>query len=207
MKKAWTALDAKLQKYIQVLAEGRPDSKTISAISQIVTNTQKEMFEFWKTAASTEMGVSVPKTKDEVKWAMRKQNDKIIATMINDIWKKFKKAGYEFSQNGIISQFFNGLKSLFVSWAINLWRQTIFENNQDQIYALQYSAILDDKTTKTCRKLDWLIVKPDSPQVQIYQPPVHWNCRSIWVEILQDEQYKPSFDKNIPDVEIDQPEI
>ena len=58
---------------------------------------------------------------------------------------------------------------------------------------MQYSAILDRRTSEVCRSLDGLVVKPGSADFYNYSPPRHYNCRSIWVEILVDEVFKPKF--------------
>lgn len=63
---------------------------------------------------------------------------------------------------------------------------------------MQFSAILDRRTTEICRRLDGIIVEYGSKQYYAYSPPRHWNCRSIWVAIMQDEPYKPKFTKSFP---------
>jgi hypothetical protein len=134
---------------------------------------------------------------------MLAQNKQIVKRMLDDINARFKQKWYqtfaeysvEFSEAGIFSQFFNGLKSLFVMGAINLGRETVFESEPDRVYAFQYSAILDDRTSDLCRSLDGIIVKPWSKQYHAIKPPNHWNCRWIFVEILTDEPYKPAFTK------------
>ena len=73
-----------------------------------------------------------------------------------------------------------------------MWRVNIFEMYPEKIYAMQYSAILDDRTTDRCLSLDGRIVKPWSVAFYEYSPPQHYNCRSVWVEILEDEEFKPS---------------
>lgn len=36
-------------------------------------------------------------------------------------------------------------------------------------------------------------MKAGSKEFYEYAPPRHYNCRSIWVEILQEETFKPEF--------------
>lgn len=62
---------------------------------------------------------------------------------------------------------------------------------------MQYSAIIDQRTTQTCLSLDGRVVKPGSSEFYDYMPPRHYNCRSIWVEILQEETFKPEYN-NVP---------
>jgi hypothetical protein len=71
------------------------------------------------------------------------------------------------------------------------------------IYAFEFSAILDDKTTKICKDLDGLVVEPMSKEYYRYSPPRHYNCRSIRVEILNDEPYRPKITKNLPNSQRD----
>lgn len=84
--------------------------------------------------------------------------------------------------------------SLGVTGTINMGRAFVFERFPEKVYAFQFSAILDARTTDTCRSLDGRIVKPGSSEYYDYSPPRHYRCRSIWVEILQDEVFKPAID-------------
>lgn len=51
------------------------------------------------------------------------------------------------------------------------------------VEALQYSAILDSRTTDICRHLNGRVYPVDSPQWNSYRPPNHFNCRSILVPV------------------------
>ncbi|HXK27213.1 MAG TPA: minor capsid protein [Candidatus Binatia bacterium] len=46
---------------------------------------------------------------------------------------------------------------------------------------IEYSAILDSRTTEVCRFLDGKIFRPESPDLAALLPPNHSNCRSIVV--------------------------
>ncbi|MDP4009802.1 MAG: minor capsid protein [Candidatus Shapirobacteria bacterium] len=59
------------------------------------------------------------------------------------------------------------------------------------IYAFEYSAILDDKTCPTCAKLDGSVIAKDDPAYYKYKPPIHDGCRCMWVAIMNDEINKP----------------
>lgn len=211
MRRLSLKLDAKLAKVKNdILTWKAGDSeKLVNEIVSIVTEIQKEAFDFWKQTASNEMKVKAKPTNKNLEWIMKKQNTDTIKKMLSDIKKKFDLKWYkrfsewvfaEFSETGILSQFFNWLKSLFVMWSINLGRETVREDNPEMVYAFQFSAILDDRTTDICNWLDGVIVKPWSDRYYQISPPRHWGCRSIWVEILTDEPYKPRFtkDSNVP---------
>ena len=53
----------------------------------------------------------------------------------------------------------------------------------DFVLALEYSAILDDRTTEICRALDGSVWADDSPNWDDYRPPNHYNCRSVLVPV------------------------
>lgn len=52
---------------------------------------------------------------------------------------------------------------------------------------VEYSAILDSRTTPVCRNLDGKVFKTDSNALTDLTPPNHYMCRSIIVPILIDE--------------------
>lgn len=194
-------LDEKIKKLIPNLAERKNTEKTIESLVNIITLIQKEAFEVGKKSAATEMKVKVPPTNKSIVGVMKKNNTQIIQKIVDDINKSLTNKG--FSETGIVSQFMNGLKTLFVHGSINMGREVIFEKYPEQIYAFQYSAILDGGTTQLCRSLDDMIIAPNDPRRQKFTPPNHWNCRSIWVEILQEESHKPELKSKKPDDEKD----
>jgi SPP1 gp7 family putative phage head morphogenesis protein len=63
---------------------------------------------------------------------------------------------------------------------------------------MQYSAIIDTRTTDCCRFLDGKVFPLDSPELDALTPPNHYNCRSILValtpdvKVSQDEMITPS---------------
>lgn len=75
---------------------------------------------------------------------------------------------------------------------INQGRTFTQEQNSDKIYGYQYSAILDKKTCNTCLALDGKTIEKSDKAYKQLQPPQHFRCRCIWVEILEDETDKPS---------------
>lgn len=190
-------------------------AKYTADLSQALTDVQKEMFEIGKKSAAVEMAVQVPATKAEVRGAMRVQNDAMIEGMVNDMEVTAKKAAAQVinkkggsitttnsaeavaaageSIDKVISGQVNALKTLGITGSVNLWRSSIFERYPEKIYWFQFSAILDSRTTETCRSLDGRVVKAWSPEYYMYAPPRHYNCRSIWVEILNEESFKPEF--------------
>jgi len=51
------------------------------------------------------------------------------------------------------------------------------------VQALEYSAVMDDRTTEICTALNGSIYAEDSPEWDNYRPPNHFNCRSILIPI------------------------
>jgi len=186
-----------------------------SELSQALTDVQKEMFEIGKKTASTEMSVKVPPTKSEVRGAMRVQNDALVdglTTKMEDAVKTsaaefIQKSGGSVSQVGsaatvgaaagvldkVVKKSKSALNTLGITGAVNLGRATIFERFPEKIYGFQYSAIIDGRTTDFCLSMDGRVIRPGSGDFVSLSPPNHFNCRSVWVEILNDETFKPDF--------------
>jgi SPP1 gp7 family putative phage head morphogenesis protein len=206
-----------------VEAIGKIRVKYTGEMASAITEVQKEMFEIGKKSASVEMGVDIPATRAEVRGAMRVQNDAVVEKMANSIEESAKNSAMEeISKRGgkisdttasvavstvnesvskISKKIVADAETMAISMAVNMGRTSIFERYPEKVYAMQYSAILDRRTTDICRSLDGRVVKPGSPEFYNYAPPRHYRCRSVWVEILNDEQFKPDIGgvpKSIP---------
>jgi len=53
------------------------------------------------------------------------------------------------------------------------------------VVALQYSAILDDRTTDICEALNGQTYADDSDVWDQYRPPNHFNCRSVLIPVTE----------------------
>lgn len=207
-----------------VKAIGEIKAKHTGELSRALTNTQKEMFEIGKKSAATEMGVKIPPTNAEVRGAMRVQNDTMVEGITDRMETDAKSAVNQTiaKKGGAISAVTpaeavsaasqtidttiqkskSAMNTLAVSGSLNMGRTTIFERYPEKIYGFQYSAILDERTTETCLSLDGRVVPAGSDAFYTYSPPRHFNCRSVWVEILMEEKFKPRFTtipNSIPD--------
>lgn len=60
----------------------------------------------------------------------------------------------------------------------------------EQIFGLQYDAVLDDRTTDICRHLNGRIFEKDDPELVAFRPPNHFACRSILSPITIDDPEK-----------------
>jgi len=52
---------------------------------------------------------------------------------------------------------------------------------------VEFSAILDDRTSDACRAREGLRLRLDDPRLVANAPPIHPNCRSVLIPILDDE--------------------
>jgi len=179
----------KLANIMPMIIAREDKQKIIDRLSDVLTSIWKEAFDIWKKSASSEMKVKEKATSKKILWAMKIYNTNIASNILDEIYKSLEKQW--FSEKWIIGRFFQWMKTLFITATINLWRETVREQYPEKVYAFQYSAILDWVTTPLCRSLDWKIVKANSSAYKSFSPPNHWGCRSIWVEILQEETYKP----------------
>ena len=91
----------------------------------------------------------------------------------------------------VLDQAFGIVNTVSIGQAFNSGRKSVAFINPTKVYAAQYSAILDDRTSDRCLSLDGTVVKVDSDDYKNYSPPQHINCRSMWVFINDDEEYKP----------------
>lgn len=198
MKRLSTTLQNELSKFLPKLAQWKWSQSDFNKMVEVVSDIQKQSFDYWKQTASSEMNVRTKQTNPKILDIMETQNKIIIWKMMYDINQKLS----QFSEEWMVQQFLWWLNTLYIHGAMNIWRETVYEDNRELVYALEYSAILDGRTTKICKNLDWLVTKVDSWESKKYQPPNHWNCRSIWVEILNDEIYKPKLSVTVPDVDL-----
>ena len=53
------------------------------------------------------------------------------------------------------------------------------------VEAFEYAAVLDNRTTEICRHLDDRVYPADDPIWTVYNPPNHYNCRSLLVPITR----------------------
>jgi SPP1 gp7 family putative phage head morphogenesis protein len=71
--------------------------------------------------------------------------------------------------------------------AYNEARDSLFQRSDD-VTGYLFSAVLDDVTTELCRSLDGRMWKKDDSEWIIYQPPLHYNCRSILTPVMRGDE-------------------
>lgn len=63
-----------------------------------------------------------------------------------------------------------------------------FEDNKDFIKKLKYTAVLDNRTTDVCRQNNGKLFSIEKSKSML---PAHWNCRSFWVPVLDEDVIIP----------------
>jgi len=54
-----------------------------------------------------------------------------------------------------------------------------------------WSAILDKKTCPLCRSLDGKVINASDRAFSTFHPPIHQNCRCLWIGICEDDPHIP----------------
>jgi SPP1 gp7 family putative phage head morphogenesis protein len=60
------------------------------------------------------------------------------------------------------------------------------------VEALEYSAIMDDRTTEICSEMDGKIYPAGSDVWQTLVPPNHWGCRSLLIAVTERDAWTES---------------
>lgn len=178
-----------------------------------IADVRKDAFDYWKDSAASEIGAKTAATNIEQKAYMVVESKELTNRVAENIESAVKlSVTQNIARNsGMISMVrpseitksvkdaftsvmntaTNSMRTLSVTWTINTGRGYIYERNTDEIYAFQYSAVIDRRTTNRCLSLDGRVVEPWSADFVNYTPPQHYRCRSIRVAILNDETFKP----------------
>lgn len=209
IKAALAANDAVALKQIEAEFKGEL-AKQYSQIS-------KDIFETGKKTASDEMGVKVPGTDKDVSGMYRAQSEHMENKIAADITNTAIDEAFYQLQKGVstaailkqiekaldqkIDKLIRATTSAAVGGAFNTWRIAVYETYPEKVYAFQYTAVLDNRTTNICKSLNGRVIAKDDPDFYRFAPPLHTNCRSFWVEILENEFIKPKISiipKSIP---------
>jgi SPP1 gp7 family putative phage head morphogenesis protein len=84
--------------------------------------------------------------------------------------------------------------NLVIAENINAGRKFVFDKYFDDIYAYQWSALLDGGTCNYCRSMDGKTISAADKSFSSYQPGrVHFGCRCIWVAVLKDDASLPAY--------------
>lgn len=80
------------------------------------------------------------------------------------------------------------------SKALNYTRASAVERGGVPLRGAQYSAVLDRRTCELCERQDELVIPIEHTDLARFTPPVHHNCRCVWVWITrQEEDFTPTW--------------
>lgn len=82
--------------------------------------------------------------------------------------------------------------------AYNKGRLDQFKDTGEFVRAVQYSAVLDRRTTTLCKRLHGKIMDINNGLINVYLPPNHFNCRSIIIPVTRYDSWKESDFKDVP---------
>lgn len=142
---------------------------------------------------------------DDVAGWIGAQADMLTSAESAEILKKVKPVLIDGIRSGKgVSQIMTEIDKALKGWDITLnaprvetivrtnvasaWNQAKVDRYQkveSEIQAYEYSAIMDTRTSDLCKELDGKIIRKS--EVDKYNPPNHFNCRSTLIPIFTDE--------------------
>lgn len=171
-----------------------------------------EAYLYGKNGASDELDVKAPATPKESKDFFADNAKAIVEKQLSDLIFKIQaevsaaRRKDQLSTTLAVGDIIAAITAVFISYysdtigvtattavsvGVNRGRKDVFNKYETDIYAYQYSAILDTATCPTCESLDGKVLDQASYKKTSYDPPIHFNCRCIWVAILKDEVDPP----------------
>lgn len=179
-----------------------------------------DAYTYAKKGAADELNKKIPPTPTATKTLISQQAQSIVDKQLSDLnfalksaitnalrKNQLSKAQLSIGDvlaaiNASFNDFFgNSVKltaGLVISSAINMGRDDVYQTYQDNIQSYQYSAILDDAVCPICESLDGSVVNEADYRSTPWLPPIHFNCRCIWVAIGSDETEPPAI-TGLPD--------
>lgn len=186
--------------------------KFVMEYKLLIKDAMKKAYEYGKEKAAQEMHIILPANSA----TSLQQIDLIADTVANKLAVDIETKAKIASANGLkseanvlqtmgaidlmleeaIKKGVDSAASIIIGQGINTGRSDVFYRNEDKIYALQRSEILDEVTCNFCLSMDGLIV--DLNDKWATEDVFHSNCRGIWVQILKDEENPPEV-TGVPD--------
>jgi len=126
---------------------------------------------------------------------------------IDDVFKKYTSIVNNPEKIFIISQaelshhYINTILRTNISRYFNQGRydQMTDPDLNGVVTAMQYSAILDGRTTYFCREHDGEVIAIDDPRIQSLQPPNHFNCRSLFAPVFRQDNEEANWGEKAQD--------
>lgn len=184
----------------------------VGEYEKVFRNGIKKIFEYGKNKASFEIKKAVPPTSAEFEQRIYDRAHYYAKKGYSDLVDALKAAASiailteALSDEGAINKIKDAYKkyvnknvgavsNLIISENINEGRKYAFEIHDEEIYAYQWSAILDGGTCSYCNSMDGKTISAsDTKSFNSYQPGrVHFNCRCIWVAILKEDTPLPAY--------------
>jgi hypothetical protein len=185
--------------------------------TQMFQEEMKRMFEYGKLKSSYEVGKAAPVTTSEIMHRITERAvylanrhekqlmDKLkglaaISMMDPEVTDEQAMQGIKDGFNDFAGKNITATASLITAEEINNGRKFTFEQYKDDLYGMQWSAILDGAVCNYCMSMDGKTIGMDDKAFSSYKPgEVHFGCRCIWVGIMKDEANLPPF-TGVPDV-------
>ncbi len=162
----------------------------------------KDLAEFGKKTAEGEVNVTVDQISAKLKNWFTVKADTIVElhaaklkanamlTTLDSVNAGKSAKGILFdvktSMRDFVDRELKATASITVNESINQGRNEIIRSGK--IKAAQFSAILDRRTCPLCRELDGQIIDVENPDFDRFTPPIHSNCRCIWVYVHEEEE-------------------
>lgn len=140
------------------------------ALSKLYADTMKNVFEIGKKTASDEMKLVSPPTERDVPGVFRAQafaqenyiQTQMATTAQTEVLYNIQRgATVEFTMaqarkalDSKIAKMVRASGTQAMMGAFNGGRMSVFERNKDKIYAFQYTAVLDNRTTRFCMSMN-----------------------------------------------------
>lgn len=173
--------------------------------SELLNTQMKDAYTYAKNNAAREMGVKPPASNKDALKSIALASDSIAKDHAQKLTREAKQIISDHIANGesagktigaveaamakAIEKVTRDTASIVIAGNINVGRKTVFDANEEKIYALQRSEILDTRTCNFCLSIDNRIVDKTDPLGK--KGIFHSSCRGIWVEILEAEEEKP----------------
>lgn len=176
--------------------------------TKLLTTSMKEAYKYGKNHASSELGIDPQASTPESVRNIELTAQTIAAKTVSDLETAAKLSVATVLRTGkptlqaagdidsaleeAITKTVQNTSDVMIGQGINNGRNDTFDRNDDKVYALQRSELLDKKTCNFCLSMDSRVVEPGSEwaATDIF----HSNCRGIWVAILKDEANPPAID-------------
>lgn len=189
--------------------------------TEVAARIMGQAYNYAKLGASDELGVKAPATPKDTKAFLEQDAKAVVDKQLAELLFEIKSAVLsELRKNtlaakqlgindvlatiaGAFSAFFENKIALTgaiaVSQSVNRGRNDVFDTNRNEIAVYQYSAILDDATCPICEDLDGTVLEYAEYRSTKWEPPIHHNCRCIWIAILRDQTEIPDV-TGLPDM-------